>query len=265
MSKAYGTRDLWLTGLRTEATAFAAAVGQPDALDLPVPSCPNWTVGDLVGHLGRVYAWVDGILRTGSVTRPEQQLASGPATDAPQPARAADLLSGPALVDWWHEQYQRLADLLESLDTDHPAWNWAPQQKRAGFWHRRMALETVLHRWDAQMATGLAGPIDAKLAADGITEALETWLAAGRGIRQGNRRGIVALEATDLDETWFVRLRGTGIALLDTDTVFDEEHNERAVATGSTSDLFLAIWGRVLFDVLEISGDTSLFQGLRIG
>lgn len=261
MRKAHGSKELWLTGLRTEATAFAAAVCQDDALGLPVPSCPDWTVGDLVGHLGQTYAAVDAALRTGTVARPEHPVDG---ENTGQPA-VDDLPTGPELVDWWNQQYAKLAGLLETTDTDQPAWNWAPQQKRAGFWHRRMALETAIHRWDAQMATGIAGPVETTLAADGITEALETWLAAGRGIRPGHRSGIVALEATDLDQTWFVRLRGTGIALLDTDTVFDEEHNERAVATGSTSDLFLAIWGRVLFDVLDISGDTTLFQGLRVG
>ena len=45
-------------------------------------------------------------------------------------------------------------DTLEALDPESPAWNWAPQAKKAGFWHRRMAHETSVHRWDTQMALG---------------------------------------------------------------------------------------------------------------
>ena len=46
-----------------------------------------------------------------------------------------------------------------------------------GFWMRRMALETAIHRVDADLAAGLAGPpIAPDLAADGIDEVLG-WIA----------------------------------------------------------------------------------------
>ena len=78
---------------------------------------------------------------------------------------------------------------------------------------------------------------------------------------------MVALSATDLQQTWYVRLRpGGGIALLDTDTILDDdEHHERAVAQGTASDLQLALWGRVGFDLLMLSGEQSLFDCLRVG
>ena len=53
-----------------------------------------------------------------------------------------------------------------------------------------------------------------------------------------------------------MRLRGDGIALLDTDTLLDDDDpHERAMASGTASDLLLALWGRVAFDVLETAGD----------
>ena len=36
-------------------------------------------------------------------------------------------------------------------------------------------------------------------------------------------------------------------------------------ASGPASDLLLALWGRIRFDTLLVSGDTSLLQGLRTG
>src|ERR671938_68607 len=63
---------------------------------------------------------------------------------------------------------------VDALDPGLPAWNPAPQAKRVEYWYRRMAHETALHRWDAQMAVGLGEPIEAKLAADGVTEVLDT-------------------------------------------------------------------------------------------
>jgi hypothetical protein len=74
---------------------------------------------------------------------------------------------------------------------------------------------------------------------------------------------MIALHATDTDQVWYVRLRGAGIALLDTDTLLDsDEHHERATASGSASDLALALWGRVPFDTLLVSGDATLLRGL---
>src|SRR5512142_2745143 len=216
MSKPRGSKDFWLAGLRAEATAFATAVDQEGALELPVPSCPGWTVADLVRHLGDVYRFVHAHVSRGVTTRPD-------------PLPEEEIPSDMSLVEWWHAQYTALFDRLDGLDPELTAWNWAPQPKKAVFWHRRMAHETAVHRWDAQIATGLAEPIEAKLAADGLTEVLDTWLAAGRRKSSELRSGVIALQATDLDEVWYVRLRGEGIALLDTDTLFDDDdRHERA-------------------------------------
>lgn len=258
MSKPHGTKDFWLAGLRAEGDAFAAVVSQDGVFDLPVPSCPDWKVDDLVRHLGQIYEWVCSHVARGVSTPPEQTTWREYPVDPP----AADA----STVEWWNERYRRLLALLDDLDPALPAWNWAPQPKKAIFWHRRMAHETALHRWDAQMATGLAEPIEAKLAADALTEALDTWLASGRRHRPDSRQGMVALQATDLDQVWYVRLRGEGIALLDTDTLLDDDdHHERATASGSASDLVLAVYGRVPFELLQTSGEPELLEGLRTG
>jgi len=253
MSKPHGNKEFWLAGLRAEGAAFRAAVGQEGALTSPVPSCPNWTVQDLVHHLGDIYRFVGSHVSRG-------------VTSAPERPERGDLPTGTAALAWWDEQYARLISMLDGIDPALPAWNWAPQPKKAEFWPRRMAHETAVHRWDAQMALGLSEPIEAKLAADGITEVIDTWLPAGRRRGSRDRHGVVALRAIDVEEVWDVRLRGEGIALLDTDTLLDDDdHHERAIATGTASDLLLALYGRVPFDVLEVVGDVSLLDGLRTG
>ena len=112
-----------------------------------------------------------------------------------------------------------------------------------------------------------AEPIEAKLALDGVAEVLDTWLPAGKGTGPKDVHAMVSLCATDMEHEWFVRLRGEGgIVLLDTDTLLDsDEHHERAGAQGTASDLLLALYGRVGFDVLEISGDVRLLEALRVG
>jgi uncharacterized protein (TIGR03083 family) len=254
MSKSLGNKEFWLASLRSDGPAFHAAVAEAP-LDAPVPSCPGWTVADLVTHLGSLYGWVLDHVRRGVTTPPER---ARPEFDPPAHAD---------LVAWWDERFAALVDALDGLDPELPAWNWAPQTKKAAFWHRRMAHETAVHRWDAQFALVSAEPIEAKLAVDGVAEVLDTWLPAGKGTGPGDASGMVHLTATDAEHEWFVRLRGHGrLALLDIDTLLDsDQHHERAVARGTASDLLLALYGRVDFDVLEVSGDGRLLETLRTG
>jgi uncharacterized protein (TIGR03083 family) len=253
MSRLHGTKDFWLAGLRADAAAFdtAAVEAPPDAA---VPSCPDWTATHLVNHLGSVYAWTRQLLVRGGTDRPEQRREpDGPADHG-------------AAVAQWREAYAGLLSTLEATDPEAPLWNWAPQSKTAGFWHRRMAHETAVHRWDLQMAMAAVEPVEAKLAADGVTEVLDSWLPAGRRRSTDRPTGVVHLVATDASQEWLVRLRGEGVALLDTDTVFDnDEPHARVEAVGAASDLLLALYGRVGFDVLELAGDAALLEGLRTG
>jgi uncharacterized protein (TIGR03083 family) len=253
MSKPQGNKEFWLAGLRAEAAAFRVAAHAAQSMDAEVPTCPEWTLVDLVHHLGREYADVSSHVQRGITTAPER-------VTHPEPP------GGTAALAWWDERYTGLRSVLDAIDPELPAWNWAPQAKKAGFWHRRMAHETAVHRWDAQVTAGLTEPIEAKLASDGITEVFDTWLPAGKRRGPTNLSGIVALHATDVAEVWYVRLRGQGIALLDTDTLLDDTHpHERATAVGTASDVMLALYGRVPFDVLEIGGEPRLLEALRTG
>jgi uncharacterized protein (TIGR03083 family) len=251
-----GTKDFWLSGLRADGSAFRVAVSEI-ALDAPVPSCPEWTVIDLVRHLGSVYAWVGSHASRGVTSPPERTRAD---------AGGAEIPDGPDVLGWWDDQFASLVRMLDALDPGAPAWNWAPQAKKAAFWHRRMAHETAIHRWDAQMAAGLTEPVEAKLAADGVSEVLDSWLPAGRRRGPTDRLGVVHLTAVDAGQDWYLRLRGAGVALLDTDTLLDtDSHHTRTVAAGTASDLVLALYGRVPFDVLDVAGDATLLECLRAG
>lgn len=246
-------KEFWLAALRHEGAAFRAAVaGVP--WDAAVPSCPGWTVGELAWHLCRVYRWAGGHVVRGETSRPDP---ARPPTSEPPP--------NDELIGHWDECYASLLTTLDQLDPELPAWNWAPQVKKAVFWHRRMAHETAVHRWDAQTAVGLTEPIETKLAVDGVSEVLDTWLPGGRRRGPTDLTGLAQLVATDVAHEWLARIRGAGVALLDTSTVMHEAHRIDATASGAASDLQLALWGRVPFEVLQTSGDTSLLEALRTG
>ncbi|HEX6873320.1 MAG TPA: maleylpyruvate isomerase N-terminal domain-containing protein, partial [Micromonosporaceae bacterium] len=103
MSRGHGSRDFWLTGLRADGAALVAAAGQPGALTCRVPSCPDWTVGDLLRHVGAVYRRTRQRAGAANATEPWGSVVI--TADAP----AAD---DPAVVGWCHTELTELITFL---------------------------------------------------------------------------------------------------------------------------------------------------------
>ncbi|MEV6297950.1 hypothetical protein AB0M02_00935 [Actinoplanes sp. NPDC051861] len=250
MNRLHATKDFWLAALRADGPALWDAVAETGP-DVPVGS--DRTVADLAHDLTGELRWVRATVARG-------------VTDRPPAPEETDRPEWPETLDSLRRELTGTIETLEALDPDFPAWNWAPQPKRANFWQRRMAHEVSLIRWDAESAAGRATPIETKLAADGVSEVLDTWLPAGRRSGPTDLHGVVHLVGTDAAQEWFVRLRGAGIALLDTGTILDsDDHHARAKATGTASDLQLALMGRKRPDQLALTGDPRLVQALRAG
>lgn len=243
-------KAFWLTAVRQESAALRAAA-TPDAFDAPVPSCPGWTVGTLLRHTGTDSRWLAGHVARGVTTDP------GEATDGGTPG------SGDGLLPWWDDCVAEALAALDRAAPDLPAWNWAPRAKVAGFWHRRWAHEFAVHRWDAQVSVGLPEPIETALAVDGVAEVLDTWLLA-RSV-DTDRDGVIQLIADDTEDSWIVRVRGSAVSLLDTATLLPEDRSVDTQASGTASDLVLALYGRVPFEVLDVTGDDTLLDALRVG
>jgi uncharacterized protein (TIGR03083 family) len=253
MNRLHATKDFWLAALRADGPALQDAVAEtgPDAA---VPSCPGWTVADLVEHLTVLLRWVRESVPRGVTVKPDDRV-----TPVPRPA-------WPDALDGLRRELTGTIETLDALDPEFPAWTWPAQPRKAGFWQRRMAHEVSVHRWDAELAAGRPTAIETKLAADGIGEVLDTWLPAGRRTGPVDLHGVVHLVASDASYEWFVRLRGAGVALLDTGTIFDsDDHHPRAEATGSASDLLLTLMGRRQPDVLAVHGDRRLILALQAG
>ncbi|MDT7573530.1 MAG: hypothetical protein QOE05_3704 [Actinomycetota bacterium] len=152
-------------------------------LSEPVAACPGWTVRELVEHLGSVHRWATQIVRTGE----------------PQREQDHDIDD---LRRWFAEGAATLVETLATADPAAPCWSFT-RDRRVGFWLRRQALETVVHRWDAQRAMGEPGPIDPVLAADGVDEVVT--LMAPRQIameRIPPLPATVLLRATDTGVEW---------------------------------------------------------------
>ena len=111
-------------------------------LAAPVPSCPDWTMADLVFHVGRVHSFWGQIV-AGRLTD---------ARDAVETERPAD----DALLDWFRETCHSVADLFDHADPGDEVWSWSAQ-KDVAFVQRRMAHEAAVHAWDAVGAVGGTG------------------------------------------------------------------------------------------------------------
>ena len=240
-------KSAYVTALRQETRRFRDVVAAADA-DLAVPSCPEWNLGQLTGHLSLVFQRLGERVTTAA---------------APENWKRPDTVT--ISLEEFDAAFERLALVLERLELDDPAWNPAPLPNTARFWFRRAGCETAVHRWDAQMAVGSVEPIDASLATEGIDEAFDAMLPSGRRREKGEFTGLVRLAATDVERDWFVRLRGERLALLDADSVDTESSPVHARAAGTASDLMLALWGRVPFGALDTVGSEELLSALRIG
>ncbi len=162
------------------------------ALDADVVTCPGWTVRRLAAHLTRVYAFVGATHEARAVDAPVR--VDPPSDDD----GVLDLLAATGA---------EVAARLRAGGDDHPLWSWT-SRRDAGFWVRRLAHETTLHRIDVEVAAGVqSSPVEPVDAADGIDEWLTTYVI-GRGVAAslGRPGASVHLHCTDVDGEWTLRI-----------------------------------------------------------
>jgi uncharacterized protein (TIGR03083 family) len=227
----------YATIVAAEGAALAdAAEGH---LDRRVPSCPEWDVAQLVGHVGGVHAWTREVIAAGG-ERVSRQLP-------PPPEDPADLLP------WFRTGVTELSEAL-SGDADAPAWTSPPNAPNTvGWWQRRQALETAVHRWDAEAAVdpGRVDPISPDLAVAGVDEFLADFLPRALSARPSDAlTGTLHLHATDTPGEWWLDFGAEGLAPR-------REHAKADTAVrGPVSGLYLWLWNRQTPEVagLEVFG-----------
>ncbi|MGI5379935.1 maleylpyruvate isomerase family mycothiol-dependent enzyme [Streptomyces sp. CA-251387] len=236
------------TAVAAETARFVAAVKDAD-LATAVPSCPGWTLADLVKHTGSVQRWFSALLRARIQEPPRTREVD---------LRLPDQKDG--YPDWLAESATVAADAFADTDPDLPMWAWGVDQY-ARFWARRMLFETLLHRADAELALGLRPAIDRPLAVDGIDEFLvnlpfATFFAPKVADLRGPDRTI-RFRTTDGDDAWVVRLRPDGFGV---DTAHPPTAVTDATVQGTAADLLLLVYGRLPYkaEALAHEGDEHL-------
>ncbi|GAA3739917.1 uncharacterized protein (TIGR03083 family) [Spinactinospora alkalitolerans] len=223
----------------------------------PVPSCPGWSLGQLLRHLGGGHRWTETIVRT--------RAAQPPADDHFRDLSGYTDEDPAVLGPWLAEGAAQLADTLRSAGPDAQMWTAVPG-RTAAFWARRFAHETVVHRADAALALGAEFTVAEEVALDALDEWMELGSLPQMLEFHPEKRELLGpgrtlhFHATDTAPEaaaeWLVDLTGDAIA-------WRRAHEKAAVTVrGPLTDLLLVVYGRrpARSRDIEILGDAELLD-----
>jgi uncharacterized protein (TIGR03083 family) len=239
----------------TGSTATLAEIAGHADPTTPVPTCPEWTLRQLITHVGRAHRWAAAIVDTNAAEPiPFREVPDGRLPDDPAQR-----------PQWLRDGAARLAGAVRT--GAGPVWTHLGPGP-ASYWGRRMAHETAVHRADGQITVGTRPVIDPEIAADGIAEWL-SFLPAIQAGEQPERPGIlpegkvVHFHVTDqgVDGEWLVRGGPGGIAV-------ETGHGKGDMALrGPASDVLLVLLRRLPPDdpAVQVLGDRALLDNWLAG
>ncbi|MFE7115660.1 maleylpyruvate isomerase family mycothiol-dependent enzyme [Streptomyces sp. NPDC057654] len=240
--------------LQTEQLATSLVDADLKAM---VPSCPEWTLEDLLRHLGGAHRRVEATVRTRATEFvPDEQVSgiSGP--------EGADVHT---LAAWLRDGAAELVRTLHETGPEVDVWVFFGTGS-VSFWARRMAHETVVHRADVDLTLGAEFAVDGEVGADTIDEWLQIGalpqlmearpelrelLGPGRTLHFHGTDAVPGVEAE-----WLLDLTGDAI-------VVRQAHEKAAVALrGSITDVLLVVFRRqpVSAGRVEVIGDAELLD-----
>jgi uncharacterized protein (TIGR03083 family) len=250
--------DEFLAEIRSSAGTLADIV-RTENPDLPIPTCPDWSLRDLAAHVGRVHRWAAEIVRT----RAAQRIPFDAVPDSQYPAEPAEQAA------WVMAGAERVVAAVTDAGSAE-AWAFG-RMVPATFWARRQAQETMMHRADAELAAGRGVVLDTALAADGIDEWLSLVADPGYGrVSPGAAvlppRAVLRLHAAgDLDDRgdrdggrdWLVSANAEGI------TVRDGNGPADVTVAGQAGPLLLVLVRRLPPEEenVSVTGDPALLTG----
>lgn len=224
----------WLERLTPEVSTLVAGA-DPAA---PVPSCPGWTVAELVVHLGEIHVWAEQCIR---LSDPVERPVDGP--EAPD-----------ALAGWYADCAEVLLSTLRSTPPEAECWTFGPRPRTAAFWFRRQAHEAAVHRWDLGAASGHDLGYPDGLAVDAVDEVATVFFP--RQVRLQRIPPLTASLALEVDDGPARVLAGDGTG--------QPSGPPDATVHGPAEALVLLLWGRLGLDDprLTVTGDRDAAEGV---
>jgi uncharacterized protein (TIGR03083 family) len=233
-----------VAALRREGRLLAE-VADRTGLAVPVPTCPEWRMRDLVRHIGGVHRWAAAYVagsRTQPISEQEQAEIMGPPDD------------DHVLVDWFREGHAHLVHELKAAAPDLACWTFLAAPSPLAFWARRQAHETAIHRADAESPGASIAPFPPAFAADGIDELLSCFITRPGGRLRADPPWTLHVRATDAAADWLVRIGP------DQRVVSREAGDADCCVRGPASELYLMLWNRRAPAGLEVRGDPALLD-----
>ena len=230
----------YLAALRDDGDLMAKAIAAVDP-DAPIPTCPDWTMRDLVRHTGVVHRWARA-----NVAHPGTEPAE---PDAADPDDAT-------LVDWFREGVVELANTLEAAPPDLQCWTFMAVPSPVAFWARRQCHETGIHRADAEGASGAVTSFPPSVAADGIDELLVAFITRRGGRLASDVPRTLGVHTTDTNDDWVVHIA-------DSVTTTRGHEDAECVISGPASDVHLFLWNRLDRSQIHVTGDAALLDKWR--
>lgn len=219
----------------------------------PVPTCPKWTLADLVDHVG-------------STQRMVTMLVGERLTE---PSRAfAGLVPGPTDPAHWRawltDGAAEAQRAFASVTDDTPVWDPSGAAAGVPFWSRRLFGEVCVHRADAASALGTRYELAPELAVESVQDWLETMTSRGYWENRPDfaeaMRGsgqTLHFHATDAPGEWVARREADMVVL-------ERTHTKADVALrGPAADLLLVLSRRRPLSAapaLEVHGDRAMLD-----
>ena len=232
------TPEQHLDGLRAAVVGFVR-YAERAGLSARVPTCPDWTVLDLVAHQGMVHRWAAAIVRG---ERPEDEAVA----DLESAGRAA-----PDPLAWLRDGAVEVVRAVTDATGDREAFVFLPDAPQPhGFWARRQCHETTIHAVDALAASLGRAPvagdtwIDPELARDGIDELLGGFLSRPRSRLRCEDDAVLVVAPDDAEEWWEVALGPRPAVVTRHEAAYDGEIDPDWELTASSVDLYLRLWNR---------------------
>jgi uncharacterized protein (TIGR03083 family) len=236
------TPERFLDLLAAEATLLADTADAID-LDAPVPTCPGWSARDAVEHTAAVYHHKIACMQLGR--RPDEDEY----TQRPAPGQSS--------VEFYREALAALLEELVRRGPAAPSYTWWPAEQTVGFWYRRMAQETAVHRVDVQSVTGDITHVDDDLALDGVDEVLSRFLAGDWAEEPVEDASGSTVTIRTGDHLWRVTLDQEEV------TLTEGPGRSHATVSGEPSELLLWLWGRRPLSAVSLEGDEAVIAELR--
>ncbi len=233
-----------LEALSREGTTYAAAIERGD-VDAPVPSCPEWTLRDLVRHTSGVNRWATRVI-TERATEPIDEELEAIAGGWPEDGD---------LAPWFRAGNVLLVDALRSAPDDMECWAFLRAPSAKAFWARRQLHETAIHRVDAELSSGSVSPIPVDHALDGVDELLTGFLPRRSSKLKPEKPSTIAVRPTDAEDAWLVSAGPDGAT---TERVSSSEAD--VTVRGTAADLYLLLWNRRDLAGLDVIGDETLLD-----